>query len=161
MKPDPGPPASFDAPGQAALLDAFRFLKTRDRMESEVRAHLCGHAHDAKAIESVVKFLMERKLINDDKTTQSLIERNSGKRAVGIERLKAELERLGAPEESIERYLAEGPNEGELALEALRAKYKTKTSRAKAGRFLYGRGFSEEAVESALDAFCGQDTFPD
>ncbi|HVT14190.1 MAG TPA: RecX family transcriptional regulator [Fimbriimonadaceae bacterium] len=161
MKPDPSPPASFDASGRAALLDAFRFLKARDRMETEVRAHLHGKGHDAEAIQSVVKFLIERKLLDDEKTIQSLIERNSGKRAVGIERLKAELERLGAPEESIERYLAEGPNESDLALKALRAKYKAETSRAKAGRFLYGRGFSEEAVESALDAFCGQEAFPD
>lgn len=130
-------------------------------MASELRAHLAAKGYEEPVVEKVVQFLLERKLLNDNKTTQNLIERNSGKRAVGIERLRAELEKLGAPDESIERHLADGPNESELALEALRAKYKTETPRAKAGRFLYGRGFSQEAVESALDAFCGDETFPE
>lgn len=143
------------------LKAAFNFLRSRDRFAAELRVHLTTKGYEEAVVEKVVEFLLERKLLNDNKTTQNLIERNSGKRAVGIERLKAELEKLGAPEESIERHLADGPNESELALQALRAKYKTETARAKAGRFLYGRGFSEEATESALDAFCGHETFPE
>ena len=102
-----------------------------------------------------MEHLRQKGILNDDNTTQRHIERNSGTRAVGIEKLRAELAKLGAPEETIEANLASlAADEPERALEALRSKYKEGADRAKAGRFLYSRGFQEEAIESALDLFC-------
>ena len=142
-------------PDSATLSAAAKFLAHRDRLESEVRRHLVEKGFDASNVESVVQFLIERKLINDNKTTQSLIESRSGKRSVGIEKLRAELERLGAPEDVIESNLAAmSQSEPERALAALTPKYKLGADRGKAGRFLFSRGFSEEAIETALDAFC-------
>jgi SOS response regulatory protein OraA/RecX len=153
---------AFDPALLPALKAAFRFLKSRDRFGAEVRTHLIGEGFEEPCVEEVVSYLIERKLINDNKTTQSLIERNSGKRSVGIERLRAELERLGAPEETVEANLAGlGESESERALEALRTKYKSGADRAKAGRFLYSRGFREEAIEAALEGFCGPLSFPE
>jgi SOS response regulatory protein OraA/RecX len=141
-------------PPTEPLKDALAFLSTRDRFSGEIRMHLVKRGYDPGDVESVVQFLGERKLINDENTTQSLIERHSGKRSVGIERLRAEFEKLGAPEEMIERSLA-SLSEADRALDALRAKFRTGADRAKAGRYLCGRGFTEEVVDSALDAFCG------
>jgi SOS response regulatory protein OraA/RecX len=109
-----------------------------------------------------VEHLRKKGILNDDNTIQRHIGRNSGKRAVGIEKLRAELERLGAPEETIEANLAGiAADEPERALNALRSKYKERVDRAKAGRFLFGRGFQEEAIESALDRFCEAAELPE
>src|SRR4051794_13706955 len=80
-------------PFKAALQLAYGQLATRDRFSSEVRAHLLAKGFDEVVAENVVQFLTERKLLNDDKTTQHLIENKSGKRSVGIEKLRAELEK--------------------------------------------------------------------
>jgi len=145
-----------------ALKAALDHLKTRDRLSGELRSYLVAEGFEPDVVENVVQFLVERKLVNDEKTTQHLIERNSGKRSVGIERLRAELEKLGAPAETIEAKLAVlGESESERALEALRAKYKHGADRAKAGRFLYSRGFEEDSIEAALEVFCGSDPFPE
>jgi SOS response regulatory protein OraA/RecX len=138
-----------------ALKAALAFLKSRDRFAAEIRAHLLAKGFDEAIAEEAVADLIERKLINDCNTAERHIERNSGKRGVGSEKLRAELQKLGAPEDIIaaKLQLLEG-GEAERALQALRAKYKSGAERAKAGRFLFGRGFSEETIESVLDAFC-------
>jgi len=155
MPPDAQPDAKI-------LRAALEFLKPRDRFREEVRRHLAGKGYPADDVESVVQLLAERRLLNDDRTAQNLIEQSRGKGAVGIERLRAELESLGAPAETIERHVEQlGKSESERALEALHAQYRPGANRAKAGRFLIGRGFDEESVESALDAFCGDNPIPD
>jgi len=143
-------------PNNAALRAALEFLRARDRFVAELRAHLASKRYEAGDVETVVQLLIERRLIEDDRTTRNLIEQRSGKRAIGTGRIRLELESLGADPAAVERYIDEiGQTESERALDALRAKYKTGAERAKAGRFLIGRGFDEDAVESALDAFCG------
>jgi SOS response regulatory protein OraA/RecX len=79
----------------------------------------------------------------------------TGRRAAGIEKLRAELKSRGAPENIIEECLAEiSPTDQREAMrQALSAKYKPTDDRARAGRFLIGRGFAEEDIESALNDF--------
>jgi SOS response regulatory protein OraA/RecX len=79
----------------------------------------------------------------------------TGKRAAGIEKLRAELERRGAPENIVEECLAElSPDDQKQGmLDALSAKFKPTDDRARAGRFLLSRGFAEDEIESALDDF--------
>ena len=79
---------------------ALRKLRARDRFETEIRADLAGYPEDI--VERVVRFLIERKLLDDTRTTQNLIERNTGRRSIGVERLTAELKRRGAPEEALQ-----------------------------------------------------------
>lgn len=150
----------MDRPSAAPLEAAIRFLSRRDRLSEEVRRHLVSKGVAAADVEEVVSYLQERKLLDDARTTQSLISRQSGKRAVGTERLRAELIELGAPENAIETELS-GLDDSARALEALRGKFKSPVPRAKAARFLDGRGFGEEAIVSALDSFCGSEPFPE
>jgi SOS response regulatory protein OraA/RecX len=145
-----------------ALQSALKLLRTRDRFTREIVDRLRTEGFQQEDVEYVVEHLCKKGILNDDNTTQKHIERNSGKRAVGTEKLRAELERLGAPEETIEANLAGiATDEPERALEALRAKYKEGSDRAKAGRFLFSRGFQEEAIETALDRFCKPAEFPE
>lgn len=136
-----------------ALAIALRKLKTNDRFESEIRLFLGDFPADS--IESVILFLKERRIIDDTRTTLSLVGRYSGRRSVGLEKLRAELLKRGASEETIEMAL-EGSLDGESdkMLEALSAKFSPgDNARAKAARFLYSRGFPEDEIESVLDRF--------
>jgi len=140
---------------RAALALALKKIRLQDRYEAEVRGFL--NEFDPEAVECVIRFLKDRRIIDDSKTTQNLIDRNSGKRSVGLERLRAELLERGAPEETIDAILGSEPDgESQRMLEALSAKFSPDVSRAKAARFLYSRGFPEESIESVLDRFFGQ-----
>lgn len=76
---------------------------------------------------------------------------------MGKEKIRAELVKRGAPEETIESHLAAilDDEEAEGIDELLTSKYRPTDSREKAGRFLYGRGYVEEQIEPALDRFFG------
>ena len=138
-----------------ALELALRKIGTRDRFEAEVRSFLSEFSPDI--VERVIQFLKDRRIINDTRTTQNLIERQTGKRLVGIERLRAELLERGAPEETVEAVLSSKSLEGESQrmLDALEAKFSPEDSRAKAARFLFSRGFPEDEIEGVLDRFFG------
>jgi len=139
----------------AALEAALRSLRASDKFESEIRRHLEGKGFEAKDIQAVVEHLIRRKLIDDRRTTLNLIERKTGKRSVGIEKLRAELLSRGAPEEIVSECLAALPRDEQrqAMLDALSSKFKPADSRAKGARFLIGRGFEEDEIESALDDF--------
>ncbi len=157
------PNSKFQIPNSKfvnALSQALKLLAVRPYFSLELREKLLAAGFSDGDVEEVVNFLRGRKLLNDDNTTQSLIDRRSGKRAVGTEKLRAELEKRGASEDIAEQLLAVA-SESERALDALRGKFKLGADRAKAGRFLVGRGFAEEAIETALGEFCGDETFPE
>ena len=136
-----------------ALDLALRKLKTKDRFESEIRLFLAEFP--TESTDRVIRFLKDRRIIDDTKTTLNLIERYSGKRAVGSEKLRAELIERGAPEETVDAALGELLNEDRQRMyEALTAKFSPgDNSRAKAARFLFSRGFPEDEIEGALDRF--------
>ena len=135
-----------------ALELALKKIGSKDRFESEVQAFLSDFPNDTS--ERVIAFLKDRRIINDTRTIQTLLERYSGKRSIGIEKLRAELLERGAPEETVEAVLVQfAEGESQRMLDALSAKFKPSDSRAKAGRFLFSRGFSEDEIESALDRF--------
>jgi len=79
----------------------------------------------------------------------------SGRRAAGVDKLRAELNRRGAPEEIIDECLAQlSPTDQRRAmLDALSAKFKPTDNRVRGARFLLGRGFAEDEIEGALDDF--------
>jgi len=144
---------SDDGLYREALDLALRKLKSKDRFEAEVRLFLSEYP--ASVQERVIRFLKDRRIIDDTKTTLNLIERYSGKRSVGLEKLRAELQQRGAPEETIDAALnSSSGDERNKMLEALAAKFSPADGiRAKAARFLFSRGFPEEEIEGALDRF--------
>ena len=138
-----------------ALALALKKLKASDKLESELCQALETYGFSPQTVTAVLSFLKDRKLVNDRRTIENHIERRAGRRSFGIEKIRAELLQRGAPEEIVEDCLASSAKMDELdgALEALRARFRNGADRAKAGRFLMGRGFAEELVEQALDRF--------
>lgn len=139
-------------PNEEVLGTAYTFLKNRSYASAELQRKLLSKGYAESDVEEVVSYLTERKFLDDKHTTQSLIERKSGKRAVGRERLSAELVKRGIPEEIVSEQVA-NLHEGDRALDALIGKFSRDESRERASRFLWQRGFDEEAIEFALARF--------
>jgi regulatory protein len=136
----------------------MRQLARRERLSAELQRALEAKGFEKEAIEAALAFLRERNFLNDERAAKALLERRSGKRAIGRAKMRAELEAKGVAEELIETLL-EGRRDSEEsanALEALRSRRWLKSDRVKAARFLWSRGFEEEGIEAALDAFFGQ-----
>jgi SOS response regulatory protein OraA/RecX len=134
-----------------ALARALKRLQTSDRFESEVRAAL--HRYDLDVVERVVEYLRRHRLLDDARTTENAVETNVGRRAVGDALLVDRLVARGADESLVAEVLQEAEPEAARIDAILRAKYQPTDDPAKAGRFLYGRGFSEEAIGAALEAY--------
>jgi len=136
---------------KAALGLALRRIETSDRFESEVRDALRRYSPDI--VDRVVAYLHEKRFLNDSRTLDQAVERNAGRRALGDALLKERLVRRGADEAMVEARLAETGSEAERIDALLAAKYQPHDDPARAGRFLYGRGFSEDAIREALERY--------
>jgi regulatory protein len=136
-------------------------LRRSDALTEELKASLERTGFEPGTVQRVLAHLSHRQLLNDQKTIDNLVEARTGKRAAGMEKLRSELRRKGAPEELVEQRLAsvsaEAEREAMLAL--LRSRFESSDSRARAARFLAGRGFAEDQVEGALDEFFGTPDF--
>lgn len=110
-------------------------------------------------VDRVVAHLKQRKLLSDERAAETYVSFRTGKRALGDDRLRAEMLRKGADERLVEEKLASiDPNERfKDMLQLLSSRCKPSEGRAKGGRLLYSRGFSEDEIESALDSFFGTD----
>jgi len=137
------------------LASALRMLKASDKFESEIRTRLARQGFESGPIESVIEHLIRRKLIDDRRSIANLIASKSGRRAVGIEKLRAEMLARGAPEGIVEERLSEVSPDGQYQamLAALSAKFEPHGDRVRGARFLLSRGFPEDQIEAALDAF--------
>src|SRR5437870_4990907 len=128
----------------AALAVALRRLHASEKFEVELRSAL--GKFDAEIVDRVIEFLKDRGFVDDERTAKNQSERRTGKRAVGRGRLVDELTGRGATVETVERNLpSDCGDESDRIMEALAAKYGPNDSRARAARFLFARGFSEEA----------------
>lgn len=94
-------------------------------------------------------------MIDDARVARDFVAARSGKRALGDHRLRQELVKRGLPEESLDG----ASSEAERIEDLLRSKFTPEGNRAKAARFLYSRGFAEDAIESALERFFGAEDF--
>jgi SOS response regulatory protein OraA/RecX len=138
---------------RCALEKALKKLHRSERFESEVRA--CLAAFEPSVIDEVVAYLSKHRLLSETRAAEQALTLRSGKRAVGRERLQAELERRGATSTIIEGVLPDADEERARLRELIRCKFEPTADRAKAGRFLLSRGFAEEDVESELSAYMG------
>lgn len=140
-----------------ALGYAMKRLAQRDRLSSELSGELGAKGYGEAEVAEVLEFLTSRRLLDDEKTIQSLIERRTGRRAAGKEKIRAELQKLGVPEEKIEQNLSAVGDDDELERmrQALNSRSWPDGARPRAARFLMSRGFSEELLETALDRFFG------
>jgi SOS response regulatory protein OraA/RecX len=136
---------------EEGLATALRWLKNRDYFQEELRKRLLTKDFPAETVDAVLQFLTSRRLLDDQRTIEELMARNSGKKAIGKEKLHALLISRGAPEDIV----ASALNADEEAnLDAvLRGKFPPEAPRVRAARFLLSRGFDPVAVESAMDRY--------
>jgi SOS response regulatory protein OraA/RecX len=130
----------------SALEKALHRLKTSDRFESEIRSYL--QDTPAEVVDEVVAHLKAKGLLNDSRTAQQVLRKYSGKRALGRAAL---VEREVADE-----FLPSESEERERLWSLLSTRYRPSDDPMKAGRFLYGRGFRADDIESALEKYFGE-----
>lgn len=135
-----------------ALAAALKSLRRTEMFSAQVRELLLRQGVPPEIADQVVSHLEQKRIVDDKRTVDLVVERSAGKKAKGPQRLREELERRGAPSALIERAIDSigAANRMETMLSALKAQYPRGAPRARAGRFLFSRGFSEDDVEEAL-----------
>lgn len=148
-------PAKNKAPGDfdAALKWALESIARSDKLEAELNEGLKRYGFSDADRAAVLAYLRDTGIVRDRNTIAAHIKRRSGRKPIGRDKIRAELLARGAPEDLIEECLAAGnpEDESDKARAALRGRFKGPIDRARAGRFLVGRGFAEETIATVLD----------
>jgi SOS response regulatory protein OraA/RecX len=140
-------------PDKEALHAALKLLKNRDYLSSELDLKLENLQYSKEIRVTVLEFLMSRGLLNDTRTINNTIARNSGKSAIGRYKLQSKLASKGLPEEKIEGALSSWSEEEEREAlrELLTLKKVSEENKAKVFRFAVSRGFDPEMVETEIE----------
>lgn len=138
--------------------EAIRLLARAPRSTVEVERHLARRGFDAAAVAAALDALRVRGYVDDAELARRRAEELLLRRGHGRLRVAHELTRRGVADTVVEAALAavlEGRDDAEIARLALRRKFghdsPTDASvRARAYRFLIGRGHPPEAVGEIL-----------
>ncbi|MEM9305024.1 MAG: regulatory protein RecX [Pseudomonadota bacterium] len=135
---------------------AIRWLAVRERSAQELRRRLAEAGFDADVAAEAVASLIDERLQSDERFTEIFV-RSRRARGQGPFRIRVELEQQhGIDGETVRRHLhGEEADWYEAAWEAARKKFRGPArdlrDRAKRTRFLTGRGFERDQIESALE----------
>lgn len=137
---------------------AMKSLARRPRLSAEIAWTLRTRGFSEEEARCAVDWLEAQRLLNDEGALHEHLAARSGKRSVGSQRLRNELERRGATEAQIAALVTRTDEEEASAMQlALEGRRWQQSERAKAGRFLASRGFDSEVIEGALDRFFGSE----
>jgi regulatory protein len=130
---------------------ALRLLVRREHSRAELARKLAPHAESKEALESVLDLLLSRKQQSDERYAEERA--RSLSRKYGAARIRHDLKSRGVADGIVER-VASTEGETERARQILARKYRsgaaTRDERARRARFLQSRGFSYDAIRSAL-----------
>ena len=132
---------------------ALSMLARREHSRAELSRKLQAHAASGDDLEALLDELARRKLLSDERYAESRVRQLS--RKYGVERVAHELRAGGIGKElaSAASKTLRG-TETERARNVWRRKFraapKTREERAKQMRFLQSRGFSFDAIRSAI-----------
>ncbi len=138
---------------------AIRALARRMRSAHEVKTGLHQKAFPHEVIADVVSDLAEKGYLDDEKFASNWVESRSANRGYGRIRLSFELRKKGVSEEIADRVLSlhlPPANEAKIARTILEKKLRglgraeARKQKGSLLRFLRGRGFSSEAIWTAL-----------
>ena len=134
---------------------AFRALARRARSKAEIAALLAARGASATVIHRVLGRLRALGYIDDDKLGAELVERWQ-ERGFGSLRIQAELGRLEIDEAIAERMTPDAREERDRARWVLERNFSPaelgdRKGLARAARFLAGRGFPAEVIDSLFD----------
>jgi len=137
-----------------AYQKAVQLLASRPHFRRELQAKLAQRGFAAEEIEQTLDLLGERGYLNDRQTALSFVEQRLARGGEGRLRLKAELEKRGAPSEAIAEALAALVPEDDLepAREAAERwqRLHPRGEAADLARHLARKGFSQRAIFALL-----------
>jgi regulatory protein len=142
--------------GQRALDLAYSAIATRERTEAELRAFLEKKRVDPGAIDAAVTELSRAGYLDDARYARRFAEDKRSLGRWGSERIERDLVRRGIAPEQVEAALAERAPQEELetALALLDERFarplEGDRERARAWRFLVGRGYQPELAYDAV-----------
>jgi regulatory protein len=150
--------ASSESAPERAHAAAVRMLARAPRAAAEVAAHLTRHGFAPAIVDATLLRLRDLRYIDDDTLARRRAEDLLLRRGYGRLRVAHELTRRGVADSVVETAIAavsEGRRDAEFARRALHRKFgeaslTDASARARAYRFLIGRGHPTEAVADVL-----------
>ena len=135
-----------------ALDKALNFISLSKKTKKEVEDYLKKKGYLGGTIETVISKMSAYKFINDEEYAKDYVKSYSKKK--GNRLLAAELKRKGVSDSEISEAIEERSDESEgataVAEKYLRGKERTKENAVKCYRYLLGKGFSYDAINSAM-----------
>ncbi|HSD10365.1 MAG TPA: regulatory protein RecX [Candidatus Binatia bacterium] len=136
---------------------AFRMLSRRSRSEAEIAAALKLRCASATVVRRVLGRLRGLGYIDDRKLAAECAERWK-ERGFGSLRIQVELRKLAVDERIAESVSPDAREERALAHRVLARAFAPddlteRRGQARAARFLAGRGFAEEVIDSLFDVW--------
>ncbi len=148
----------LDAATEAAMPVAVAYLARADRSAAELAAHLSGAGVAETTVEAILRALVARGYVDDARLAERRAEDLLLRRGAGRLKVAHELTRRGLTDTVVDRAIAgvlDGRSEVALGRDALRRRFgdelpRSRTERAKAFRFLIGRGHPPDIVSEIL-----------
>ena len=137
----------------SAYQKAVQLLGSRPHFRRELQAKLAQRGFPAEEIEEALDRLAAQGWLDDSKTAAGFVEQRLSRNTEGRVRLRAELEKRGAPPEAIEDALAALPEDDlEPAREAAERwqRLHPRGEPAALARHLARKGFSRRAIFALL-----------
>ena len=136
---------------------AFRLLARRARSESEIVSALDHAGAPRRLVPVVLGRLRALGYVDDRKLAAEYVERGK-ERGFGSLRIQDQLRKLEVDERIVERAALDGREERTLARRLLAERFGTSgpadlRAAARAARFLAGRGFAAEVIDSLFDSW--------
>ena len=160
MRPVPPPPArdAAPAPADVAWQRALRLLAARDRTTAEIRARLDAHGIAPEHVAATVRRLLDLQYLDDARYAHDAAA-TAARRGYGSERARTDLIAKGIDTPLAATAVAAAfADEPALARQALTRRFPNPPhdarARARAARFLLGRGFSDDVVLAILGEGC-------
>jgi regulatory protein len=145
-------------PATRAWEQAVRWLAAQERTEQEIRARLAARDFPERVIDATVRRLQHLHYLDDRRTALGTAER-AARDGHGSEYVRSQLLGKGVAEALIDEVIgAAFADELQLARRAFTRRYPVAPERpgdrAKAARYLLGRGFPEDVVFAILGEPC-------
>jgi regulatory protein len=143
----------MDRPDTPAELKvrALRYLVRREHSRAELARKLAPRADSQETLESVLEFLLSKKLLSNERFAEARAQ--SLARKYGAARIRQDLKARGVADEISEK-VSSGLNDLERAKAILERKYRqpchTREERARRARFLQSRGFSLDVIRALV-----------
>ena len=136
---------------------AFRMLARRARSEAEIAAGLAAHGASRTTVGRVLGRLRSLGYIDDRKLAREWTDRWK-ERGFGVLRIQAELRKSGVDDTIVDALTTDAREERARAKELLSKRFAPEELRdrrgmARAARFLAGRGFEAEVIDSLFEVW--------